>query len=306
MRIYCTKGLLFILALWMLSSCEDVPLGHDSEYLTLPVGRSFLSASSVDVSIDGLKYESDYRFDSCGGYWLLIHKSQVSSGDNIKIRFTRKSEELSLFPDVVGAKQDWVSPSLYIDSDHETITSRAIELTEGLSTDLEKAKMLHNYVVNHVGYKIYRDASLDKASETEELGYGTCMNASRLFIALCRAVNVPARSVWGIVNAHDDIGGYNNHHQWAESLDDSGYWHAMDFGYTIDFDLNDIRYLDLIYAAEENTILKNRKEYHIMFEDMFYTNDYPTVPNGKIRFKLLSDSRPDSMVVEYSYDFDAD
>jgi hypothetical protein len=108
------------------------------------------------------------------------------------------------------------------------------------------------------------------------------------------------------VNAADDIGGYNNHHQWAESLDDSGYWHAMDFGYTIDFDLNDIRYLDLIYAAEENFILKNRKDYHIMFEDMFYTNDYPTVPDGKIRFRLLSDSRPDSMVVEYSYDYNAD
>lgn len=303
MRIYSTHCLLFILAVWMLSSCEELPLGHDSEYLTLPLGRSFLNASSVDVNIEGMKYESDYLFDSCGGYWLLIHKSLLSPGDNIKIRFARISEELKLFSEVVGEKPDWVSASFYIDSDHEVIAAKASELCEGLSSRLEKAKMLHNYVYNHVALKIYRDASLDKASKTEELGYGTCMNASRLFIALCRAVDVPARSVWGIVNAHDDIGGYNNHHQWAESLDEDGYWHAMDFGYTIDFDLNDIRYLDLIYAAEENTILKNRKDYHIMFEDMFYTRDYPTVPDGKIRFRLLSDSRPDSMVVEYSYDY---
>ena len=306
MRKIISCSSLLVITLMMISSCEKVPLGHDSDYLALPVGRSFLSASSVSVNISGQVYESDFHFDSCGGYWLLIHKSQVSSGDNIKIRFARKSEELSLFPEVVGDKQDWVSPSLYIDSDHESIASKAHELTEGLNSNLEKAKMLHNYVVNHVGLNIYRDASLDKASRTEELGYGTCMNASRLFIALCRAVNVPARSVWGIVNAHDDIGGYNNHHQWAESLGDSGYWHAADFGYTIDFDLNDIRYLDLIYAAEENTILKNRKDYHIMFEDMFYTNDYPTVPDGKIRFALISDNRPDSMVVEYSYDYYSD
>ena len=297
---------LFIIAFFALSSCETIPLGHDSEYLALPVGRSFLSASSVDVTIGEMNYETEYSFDSCGGYWLYIHKSQLSSGDNIKIRFTRQSEELSLFSEVVGDKLDWVSPSMYIDSDHEAIQSKAHELCEGLITNLEKAKMLHNYVVNHVGLRIYRDASLDKASITEELGYGTCMNASRLYIALCRAVNVPARSVWGIVNAHDDIGGYNNHHQWAESLCDSGYWHAMDFGYTVDFDLNDIRYLDLIYAAEENTILKNRKDYHIMFEDMFYTNDYPTVPDGQIRFRLISDGRPDSMVVEYSYDYFVD
>ncbi len=289
--------------LLLLYSCEKTPLGHDSEYLAVPAGRSFLGASSVDVSIAGLKYEPAYLFDSCGGYWILIHKSLLSSGDNIKIRFTRRSEELILFSELAGDKLDWVSPSTYIDSDHEGLILKAGELTEGLNTRLEKAKVIHNYVRNHVGYRIYRDASLDKASITDELAYGTCMNASRLFVALCRAVDVPARTVWGVVNAHDDIGGYNNHHQWAESLDDSGYWHPADFGYTIDFDLNDIRYLDLIYAAEENSIIRSRKDFHIIFENLVYTNDYPTAINGKIRFKLLDDSRPDSMVVEHSYDY---
>jgi hypothetical protein len=212
-------------------------------------------------------------------------------------------EELSLFSELAGDNPDWISPSEYIDSDHEEIVAKAKQLAEGLSSNVEKAKMMHNYVVYHVYLKIYMDASLDKASKTNELGYGTCMNSSRLYVALCRAVNVPARSVWGVVNAHDDIGGYNNHHQWAEILDESGYWHASDFGYTIDFDLNDIRYLDLIYAAEENTIIKNRNDYQIMIEGIRYTHDYPTVLDGKIRFRLISDSRPDSMVVEYSYDY---
>ena len=295
--------LAFTSALLTVWSCEKLPLGHDSDVLAIPVGRSFHHGSSVDIRISGELYEPDFVFDSCGGYWVFIHKSRLTSGDELKIRFTRRNQELTLFPEIVGDKVDWVSPSLYIDSDHEVIASKAAELCEGLSTRLEKGKMIHNYVYNHVGLKIYRDASLDKASLTEELGYGTCMNASRLFVALCRAVDVPARTVWGIVNAHDEIGGYNNHHQWAESLDDSGYWHVADFGYTIDFDLNDIRYLDLIYAAEENTILQNRKDYHIIFEDMIWTNNYPTVPDGKIYFRLNSDNRPDSMVVEYSYDY---
>lgn len=294
---------LLILALILLSSCEELPPGYDSDVLAIPVGRSFLSASTVEVYVGDECIEGEFRFDSCGGYWILIHKSMLSSGDQIRARFSRIQEELCLFQELAGDKADWTSPSVYIDSDHASLISKAEELTRNLSTRLEKSRMLHNYVVNHVGYRIYRDASLDKASLTEELGYGTCMNASRLFVALCRAINVPARTVWGIVNAHDDIGGYNNHHQWAECLGDSGYWHAMDFGYTIDFDLNDIRYLDLIYAAEENTIIKNRKDYHIIIEDMFYTNDYPTVPDGKIRFRLISDMRPDSMVVEYVYEY---
>lgn len=294
---------LIIMAAFALSSCEKVPLGHDSDYLAIPVGRSFLQSSSVDVRIGGETYESDFSFDSCGGYWIYIHKSMLSNGDEVKVCFTRRNEDLVLFPEIVGEKQEWVSPSHYIDSDHETIVAKATELCEGLTSRLDKAKMLHNYVYNHVALKIFFDASLDNASTTEALGYGTCMNSSRLFIALCRAVNVPARSVWGIVNAHEDIGGYNNHHQWAESLDDSGNWHAADFGYTIDFDLNDIRYLDLIYAAEENSILRNRKDYHIIFEDLIFNYDYPTVADGKIRFRINSDNRPDSMQVEYTYEF---
>jgi hypothetical protein len=298
-----TRCFLFFLSVIMLFSCEEEPIGFNSDYLSFPAGRSFLSASSVDVTVADVKYDAEYTFDSCGGYWIHIPKADVSKGDNIKIRFARKMEELSLFSEISGDNPDWISPSEYIDSDHEEIVAKAKQLAEGLSSNVEKAKMMHNYVVYHVYLKIYMDASLDKASKTNEMGYGTCMNSSRLYVALCRAVNVPARSVWGVVNAHDDIGGYNNHHQWAEILDESGYWHASDFGYTIDFDLNDIRYLDLIYAAEENTIIKNRNDYQIMIEGIRYTHDYPTVLDGKIRFRLISDSRPDSMVVEYSYDY---
>jgi len=285
------------------SSCEKDPIGNHADHLSFPVGRSFLSASSVDISIAGQAYEADFAFDSCGGYWLHIPKSALSSGDQIKIRFTRKREELQLFSQLSGYKQDWLRPSPTIDSDHEELKRIAQEITEGYDTNIEKAKRIQVYVVGHVYLKIYFDASLDKASTTNQLGYGTCMNSSKLFVALCRAVNIPARSVWGVVHAHDGLGGYNNHHQWAEMLDENGYWHPMDFGYTTHFDLNDIRYLDLLYAAEENTIIRNRGDYHIMFEDLLYHNDHPTPPNGKLKFRLLEDSRPDSMVVEYSYDY---
>ena len=40
--------------------------------------------------------------------------------------------------------------------------------------------------------------------------------------------------------------------------------------------------------------------------NMFFTRDYPTVLNGKITFKILNDSRPDSMLIEHSYDYFTD
>lgn len=303
MSFYKRICFLNILIIFSLYSCEKKAFTNNADYLSFPVGRSFLSASSIEVRIEGMEYEADFSFDSCGSYWLHIPKSILSGGDNIKIRFTRKQEELQLFPQLSGDKQDWVRPSATIDSDHEELIRIAREKTEGYDTNIEKAKRLQVYVVGHVYLKIFFDASLNLASTTNELGYGTCMNSSKLFVALCRAVNIPARSVWGVVHSYDGLGGYNNHHQWAEILDDDGFWHPMDFGYTTYFDLNDIRYLDLLYAAEENSIIRKRADYHFMFGDMHYTNDHPTPPSGKIKFRLIEDSRPDSMVVEYSYDY---
>ena len=57
------------------------------------------------------------------------------------------------------------------------------------------------------------------------------------------------------------------------------------------------------YEKMKDILLSN---YHLMFEDMRYVHDHPSPPNGKIKFRLLNDSRPDSMVVEYSYDYQVD
>lgn len=77
------------------------------------------------------------------------------------------------------------------------------------------------------------------------------MNFSRLFTALCRASGIPARTVWGIIY---DEGIYDHHRQWAEFRDEEGYWHPLDFNFTKTIDLDDLRYLDLIYAPEENPV----------------------------------------------------
>jgi hypothetical protein len=65
--------------------------------------------------------------------------------------------------------------------------------------------------------------------------------------------------------------------------------------------LNDIRYLDLIYAAEENALIQDRDRYDIILEDLHYYDDYPVTLTGRLGFELVDDFRPDSMIVEYSY-----
>jgi hypothetical protein len=196
----------------------------------------------------------------------------------------------------------WTEDSYYIDASNRFIKDKAVALTNGTQNNIEKAKLIQQYVISNMTYNVYPNSFQEKASKTFELHYGSCMNYSRLFIALCRAVNVPARSVWGIVYGYDDDGVYDYHHQWAEILDNDGFWHPLDLNYSTSFNLADVRYLDLLYGAEENSILTN-SSYEIHLGNVSYFHNYPATLTGKLGFVLTDDHRPDYMLVSYTYKF---
>lgn len=299
------RTLLAIVSITLLTACKKDKVEPSPEFLIFPIGRSPLSHSTVAITINDKTYSSKFIFDSCGGYWLKLRTSELSDHEKIKITFTRKNGALNLFSEVAASQQDWLRPSYYIDSDHENIILKANELTKGLTTNIDKAKAIQQFMVNNVVKNDYRDSFLDKASKTYAIRYGTCMNFSRLYVALCRAAKIPARTIWGVVYGYNNDSVYDYHHQWAEILDESGQWHPCDFTYTHNFDLNDIRYLDLIYAAEENIMIKYRDQEssQIMFEYLKYFNDYPVTLTARLGFQLKSDQRPDSLVVEYLYQY---
>ncbi|MCF8358096.1 MAG: transglutaminase domain-containing protein [Prolixibacteraceae bacterium] len=285
--------------------CEkDDPFPSSGSYF-FPAGRSFLTSSDYYLSINDNELEPELLFDSCGGYWIKIDEAEFKKGDTLKLQITRNKTGFTPFKEAYNTNETFVSPSYYIDYENSDFASKAVELTENMETNIEKAKRLKKFVISYLNFDVdYRGSFRDKVSKTYEIGYGTCMNFSRLHVAMCRAANVPARTVWGVVYGHNNDLVYDYHHQWAEIQDEEGYWHPMDFNYTTDFDLNDIRYLDLIYSAEENTILKNRAAYKILSDSLHWDHDYPIVPHARMGFNLADDNRPESMTILYEYKYD--
>ena len=90
------------------------------------------------------------------------------------------------------------------------------------------------------------------ASESLAAGVGVCINRARLFVALCRASGIPARTASGVVRNHDDPPTYDFHHEWMEYLDRQGNWHPVDLGYSTSYELNDPRYAGFVYGAEDH------------------------------------------------------
>jgi len=91
---------------------------------------------------------------------------------------------------------EFTSATTCIDSDHPSIQSVALDLTKGLSTDVEKAVAIYNKVRDGWRYNPYhihfKEEKL-KASYILQKKEGHCIDKAILLIAMARSVGIPAR-----------------------------------------------------------------------------------------------------------------
>jgi len=80
----------------------------------------------------------------------------------------------------------------------EAESGKIISVAQSLKqrTDIETIIKTFDYVTNHINYKRNKAIGAEKVLET---GIGKCMDYSDLFVALLRANNIPAKSMFGIV-----------------------------------------------------------------------------------------------------------
>ncbi len=78
----------------------------------------------------------------------------------------------------------------YCDVNNPLIQDAAIHITAKFNNNREKSVALFNYVRDNILYKF--DHWNVKASQTLKKGYGMCTNKNNLFIAMLRAIGIPA------------------------------------------------------------------------------------------------------------------
>ncbi|MCL2045506.1 MAG: leucine-rich repeat protein [Oscillospiraceae bacterium] len=91
----------------------------------------------------------------------------------------------------------------WIDSNHEDIIAKAMEITEGITDPFDKAKAIHDWMCENVVYYTERPYYLDPREQLLTASYvlaqmkGDDQGWTYLEIALLRASGVPARRVFG-------------------------------------------------------------------------------------------------------------
>ena len=102
----------------------------------------------------------------------------------------------------------FLQPTRYVPTDG-IVKETALKATSGASTDMEKARAIYDWVVDHT----FRDPKIRGCGrgdirfmlESGDLG-GKCADLNALYVGLARAVGLPARHVYGVRIAKSEFG----------------------------------------------------------------------------------------------------
>lgn len=88
----------------------------------------------------------------------------------------------------------FLTPSPLVESNDAEIKTIAEKLRDDQTPVWDQAKTYYDYVREHVEFR--KDSPLSGAKAALKSGYGDCEAFNALFVALCRAEGIPARTVW--------------------------------------------------------------------------------------------------------------
>lgn len=123
------------------------------------------------------------------------------------------------------------------DYDHPLVHETALNLAQGETTDRGKISRLFYYVRDGIKFGFPADGDLVSASETIRSGVGQCNTKGILFLALCKALDIPARLHFSLIKKDIQRGLFTGvayrlmppliSHSWLEVQVD-GTWRRLD------------------------------------------------------------------------------
>lgn len=180
--------------------------------------------------IDDRKFETDgceaqVRVLSEGAAQLHLAASSIAAGqkivayvhDRIELLKQYHAYSASMFPAKQApraeVRRQYLQDSPGIETRAKAVTTLATELSGGTESPWERARAFFDWVRSNIEPQIGPYTSVTTALETRR---GDCEEMAGVFVALCRAVQIPARLVW-VPN-----------HAWAEFYltdhDGLGHW----------------------------------------------------------------------------------
>lgn len=150
--------------------------------------------------------------DEFGNIYAYFDLAGLQAGSEFRVRIQRDvsldtyEKEISVRTDSAsGVEEVYYEPQKKVESDADEIVSKAKELTYELSSDYKKALAIFEYVNTQMDYSTSDSYANKGALSAMKNKKGVCEEFSTLYVAMCRAVGIPARLVEGYkFNLKDD------------------------------------------------------------------------------------------------------
>lgn len=234
--------------------------------LWVPLIRNVTARHLVVANISSSSGTPEFLEDSSGNLYAHWTQIVIPSGQtfvaeiryhalSFAVQFRVNSSLSKPYNTESSVYEKYTQPEKFIESDDELIVSTAKNIVAEIDEDdyHARAQAIYEFVVNYLTYRLQpKEQGALWALENKE---GDCSEYSYLFVALCRAVGIPAR-----VQAGFAFSGYTeeteNGHMWAEYYLEEYGWIPVDASWKL-FDKLDNRHFAALQSIPEYTEFVN-------------------------------------------------
>ena len=194
--------------------------------------RMWLPLASTDsfqtVEVKSLNVPGRHRqmFDKeHGNRVLFLELGPLDSGKKVEILYQVQRVEKSAYSDETPDPKKYLNPERLVPV-NDNFRRIAEEAVKGKKGDLVLARALYDHVIDHMRYTKYGEGwGKGDAVYACDVGTGNCTDFHSYFIALARAVGIPARfSIGASIPSERNEGGIDGYHCWAEFFADGKWW----------------------------------------------------------------------------------
>lgn len=176
----------------------------------------------------GLESRRELQEREYGNKVLFLTAGPADSGKTLEIRYRVRRFEKADYAERAPRAERYLEPEKLVPA-NETFRATALAVTQGKTTDLERARALYDHVIRKLSYMKYGSGwGRGDAVYACSAASGNCTDFHAYFMALARAAGLPARfAVGASIPSERNDGGTDGYHCWAEFFAD-GKWVPVD------------------------------------------------------------------------------
>jgi transglutaminase-like putative cysteine protease len=174
----------------------------------------------------------EFTDPASGGRFLRLraHEGQLTLTYHATVQIVHHAEDPQVIgetwvPNLPGPVLPYLYPSRYCESD--SLNAFAMAQFGALWQGCTRVQAICQWVQQHVAFLPGSSSGTTSAVETLRQRQGVCRDFAHLMIALCRAVNIPARFTTGLDYGADPALGPTDFHAYVEAFV-GGRWYMFD------------------------------------------------------------------------------